>query len=308
MCPRASPSSDRYRARRTLWFVLRWVRWNCESTRRETVRRRRPAGNTRWLTPMPRRDRLLIEENWFSFSASSTTTLLRLIERQSSLLSSSSSCIRFATRLLIIVNTGIFVSLSDKQSGKGLRCSRRTSSQRWFGGVTVESVWSNRLIRWSEGHSYEDEGEGEGERWVGWTNRWGLRSCLHRMTRFMRSKSLGETCSFARSNQHVESVVFQFRACDESCCRHLWFVRQPRRSNDVTLVYNCVWRGDDDDFWKRGENWSMSTVERTRIYISSAIQWSVINQLERHWGEAKEKEHSLFILNHRAMFSSTDID
>ena len=107
---------------------------------------------------MPRRDRLLIEENWFSFSASSTT-LLRLIERQSSLLSSS-SCIRFATRLLIIVNTGMLVSLSDRQSGKGFKCSRRTSSQRWF-GVTVESVWSNRLIRWSEGHSYEKRGEGE---------------------------------------------------------------------------------------------------------------------------------------------------
>ena len=149
MSPGVSPSRDRYRARLTLWFVPRWVRWNFELTRGEKVRRR-PVGNARWLTPMPRRDRLLIEENWFSFSASSTT-LLRLIERQSSLLSSS-SCIRFAPRLLIIVKTGIFVSLSDKQSGKGFKCSRRTSSHRWF-GVTVESVWSNRLIRWSEGHS-----------------------------------------------------------------------------------------------------------------------------------------------------------
>lgn len=55
--------------------------------------------------------------------------------------------------LVITVKTGIFFSLSDKQSGNGRnrRFSLRSSS---VFGVTVERVLSNKLINCSECESY----------------------------------------------------------------------------------------------------------------------------------------------------------
>lgn len=105
----------------------------------------------------------------------SSRNLLRFIERQLSLFSSSiklrfwkektkqskgsrrfvdflTFVVEFSS-VLITVKTGIFVSLSDKQSGNGLNrfCRLRTGF-----GVTVESVLSKRLTKLSECESWRE--------------------------------------------------------------------------------------------------------------------------------------------------------
>lgn len=170
-----------------LWFVLHLVLLNFELTKSTFEWEQFFFFLNQRHTPIPRRERLIIDGRLMikSFSLfASSTILVRFIERQFSLFSSSSSWswrrfykrnIFFRTKfgkrffytlvlefssVVITVKTGIFLSLSDKQRGKGFsrRCRFRSEMIWSFSllssrGVTVERVLSNNLINWSEWES-----------------------------------------------------------------------------------------------------------------------------------------------------------